>query len=166
MERKYLKAIYSGVFGLFLLFILFIAMVFIIDSMGQNEPPGSDSGPAAVGAAMIFVAASLVSMVLVGGLSAWWALKKTISPKEAVVVSSIAGAIPTCALCLIIFTFDMIVNYYGPSLENFISNLLSSGLTGCCIGVFVIGIGLSVAGGLLYETIIFLLYGDYKIPMG
>lgn len=160
MEEKYKKAVCTGVLGLIIMSVLFAAMVYII---GRNEPPGSDSGPAAVGAAMLFVIASLALMVFIGLFSTWWALMGTISIKEAIEVSCMAGAIPTGVLCFIILVFDLMVSFYGPSLEFSITGFLSSGLTICCIGVFFIGIALSVIGGLLHQVVIFLMNMSYNL---
>ncbi len=119
-----------------------------------------DNGPATVGAAMLFIIVSLISMIAVGVFSVWWAFKETFSLKNAMDVSAIAGAVPMLGLCLIVFVFEIIVSTYGPSpnfqLSTFIDTL-TSGLSICCVVSFVVGIMLSVIGGLLYSSVIFLL---------
>ena len=136
-------------------------MIYLVGGLAPTDNSGSqDSGPAAVGAAMIFVIASLVSMIGVGVFSVWWSFKGTFSLKNAMEVSAIAGAVPMLGLCFIIFVFEILVSTYGPhpnfQLSTFI-NTLTSGLSVCCLVSFVVGIMLSVIGGLIYSSIVFLL---------
>ena len=149
MVHKYLKAIISGVFGIILMIVLFIFIAYSFTSTSESN----DSGPAAIGAAFIFGIVVLVSMIFIGMFSTWWAIGRNSSIKKAVEVSAIAGAIPTIGLCLMILTFEFLVSSYGPSGNfSFISflNTLTSGLTLCCVGSFIIGILLSVIGGIIY----------------
>ncbi len=161
MKVYFKKAIQAGVIGTILICVLFIIMAYLVEShapVGGSE--GQDMGPAAVGAAMIFVIVSLVSMIAVGVFSVWWAFKKTFSLKNAMEVSAVAGAIPMLGLCLLLFVFEILVSMAGPG-QNFelsiFLNTLTSGLTVCCLVSFVVGIMLSVIGGLIYSTVIFLL---------
>ena len=160
MQKKYKRAIVSGIIGVALLFILFIIMLFLLGPIAGDEARGVDTGPAAVGAAMLFVIASLISMIFIGGFSVWWAFGRAFRVKDAMEISAIAGAVPTILLCLIIGVFEVLVSTYGPSPEfSFTAflNTLFSGLSICCIIVFGLGIVLSVFGGLLYACVIFLI---------
>lgn len=166
MEDKYKRAALSGVFGLVILFVLFITMVFLMTPLTVSESQGADTGPAAVGAAIIFIIASLLSMLFVGSFSVWWTFKKykrAFTLREAMEVSAIAGAVTTLALCLMIFIFQILTSLYGPtpsfSISRFLSTL-NSGLTVCCFLTFVIGIMMSVIGGLVYSVAIFLIRKD------
>jgi hypothetical protein len=160
MKVHYKKAIQAGVFGTVLICIFFMVMLYLVGGLAPIDNSGQyDSGPAAVGAAMIFVIVSLASMILVGGFSVWWSFKKTFSLKNAMEVSAIAGAVPMLGLCFIIFVFEILVSTYGPypnfQISTFL-NTLTSGLSICCLVSFIVGIMLSVIGGLIYSGIIFI----------
>jgi hypothetical protein len=161
MRIYYKKAILAGVFGTILICILFAITIYLVGGLFPTDNSGvQDSGPAAVGTAMIFTLASLASMILVGGFSVWWSFKESFSLKNAMEVSAIAGAVPMLGLCFIIFVFEILVSTYGPNPNFQIStflNTLTSGLSACCLVSFIVGIMLSVIGGLIYSSIVFLL---------
>jgi|GEM_PF-5077169 len=165
MRTKYKKAITSGVFGVVILFILMTILVYLVGSILSGD---SDTGPAAVGGAMIIVIISLFFTMLMGIFSVWWTFKKNFTLKDAMEVSAISGAVTSSGICLVIFIFALLVSVYGPSPNFTLSRLfsvLNSGLSICCIFVFVVGVMLSVIGGLAYSGAIILFGPKHQKPL-